>query len=259
LISDGLKGILKLSPATYHELTLQVDSEFRQSLRDRLITVHRRGRQLIGQELERQQGKAWMAEGSWQHPVDFDVVHQRNGFGPHNSKCIGFECECDLEHEPKCALKNGFLSCSCEFKDAAEDEFDDLDILTDLTDSRVANDVQSRIIAAAQRFTLLGLVGKELLEAITSEIKSGSVSYIDRAATGLANKVINIGRSDEAESRSGEWDRVEYSALLDENVCDPCASFDGESATNESDLEPAPSPSCLGGDFCRCFHVFITQ
>lgn len=257
LIEDGLKGIKKLKPATYHELTLQVSSSSRESLRDRLISVHRRGRQLVGQELERQQGKAWLAEGSWQHPVDFDVVHQRNGFGPHDAKCIGYECKCDIVHDDGCALKNGFPTCSCEFKDAAEDQFDALDELTDLTDSRIANDVQARIIAAVTRFRLLGLVGKELDDAVRNEITAGSVSYIDRAATGLANKVINIGRSDEAERRSDEWDRVEYSALLDQNVCEPCASEDGDTADSEADLTPTPNPECEGGDWCRCFHVFV--
>lgn len=213
LITDGLEGIKKLKPATYHELILEAPPAFRTSLRERLIEVHRQGRLLVGAEL--------VAASKGQH-VPF------RGTEPLGS-----------------------------FKDAAEDEFDALDELTDLTDSRIANDVQSRIIAAAQRLRLLGLTGPELLTAVQNEITAGSVTYIDRAATGLANKVINIGRMDEAERRRDEWGRVEYSALLDQNVCNSCASFDGQSAIDEADLEPAPSPSCEGGDWCRCFHVFI--
>lgn len=258
LIEDGLKGIKKLKPATYHELTLQASSESRSDLRDRLIKVHRQGRQLVGRELERQQGKAWLAEGSWQHPVDFDAVHQRNGFGPHNAKCVGYECNCDIKHEPDCKLRTKSRTCSCEFKEAVpEDEFDALDEITDLTNSRIANDVQSRIIAAATRFRLLGLSGEKLLAAVQNEITAGTVTYIDRAATGLANKVINIGRTDEAERRRDEWGRVEYSALLDKNVCGPCASEDGQEASNEADLTPTPNPECEGGDWCRCFHVYV--
>lgn len=138
-----------------------------------------------------------------------------------------------------------------------DDEFDDLDDLTDLTDARIANDVQSRITAAATRFNLLGLTGSELETAIQNEITAGSVTYIDRAATGLANRVISIGRSDEAERRRDEWGRVEYSALLDQNVCGPCASEDGQEADNEADLTPTPNPECEGGDWCRCFHVYV--
>lgn len=140
-------------------------------------------------------------------------------------------------------------------KAAEEDEFDDLDLLTDVTSARVVNDVQARIIAAAARFRLLGLEEVALFDAVRSEIQAGSVSYIDRAATGLANKVINIGRSDEAED-SG-YNSVEYSALLDQNVCPACLSEDGDSSTNEADLEPVPNVSCDGGDWCRCVHVYI--
>lgn len=259
LISDGLKGIKKLPVAQYHELTLSASPEIRESLRDRLIKTHKRGRQLVGQELERQQGKAWQAEGSWQHPVDFDVAHKRNGFGPHDSKCIGYECECDIEHEPKCALKNGFPTCSCEFKQFDEEEFDELDTLTDLTDARVANDVQSRVSAAAARFALLGLVGAALIAAIQKEMADGSLGYIDRASTGLANRVINIGREDEAQSRKSEWERIEYSAILDVNCCEVCFSADGQESADGSDLDPAPNPECFGTDLCRCFWVFIAE
>jgi hypothetical protein len=139
------------------------------------------------------------------------------------------------------------------------DDFDDLDLLTDLTTSRVTNDVQSRIIAAAARHSLLGLTGATLIAAVTSELATSSVGYIDRAATGLANRVINIGRSDEAENRRDEWERVEYSALLDQNVCQPCADEDGKTASDEDDLQPAPNPECAGGDWCRCFHVYVNQ
>lgn len=144
-------------------------------------------------------------------------------------------------------------------KEAAleDDEFDDLDMLTDVTDSRVANEVQSRIISALARFALLGLSGSALNDAVLNEIQAGSVSYIDRAATGVANQVISIGRMDEARQRRDQWGRIEYSALLDQSVCDPCASEDGKEADNEDDLQPAPNPECLGGDWCRCFHVFI--
>lgn len=198
LIADGLKGIKKLKPANYHELTLQASSESRADLRGRLVKVHRQGRLLVAAELGRKEA-------------------------------------------------------------VPDDDFDDLDLLTDLTDSRVANDVQSRIIDAIARHSLLGKTGKDLIDAVKDEITAGSVTYIDRASRGLANKVINIGRSDEAERRSDDWDRVEYSALLDQNVCGPCAAEDGKTASNEDDLEDTPNPDCLGGDLCRCFRVFINQ
>lgn len=227
LISDGLKGIKKLEPATYHELILQASPASRSDLRDRLIEVHRQGRMLVAQEMSHAK--------AINHPFK---THDWGLTPPHYCLYCGF---------------------APDVKAAAEDEFDDLDLLTDLTDSRIANDVQSRLIDAAARYSLLGLTGKQLTDAVQSELAGGSVAYIDRASRGLANKVINIGRSDEAESRSDEWDRVEYSALLDANVCEPCAGEDGKTATNEDDLQPVPNPGCLGVDLCRCFWVWINQ
>lgn len=171
------------------------------------------------------------------------------------------ESRFDLRDRLIAAHKQGRLTVIAELGAKAgsvdDDEFDDLDTLTDLTNSRVTNDVQARIIAAAARFALLGLSGSALIAAIQSEIRAGSVSYIDRASTGIANKVVNIGREDEANRRRGEWDRVEYSAILDQNVCEPCAQEDGTEADNEADLTPTPNPECLGGDQCRCFHVYV--
>lgn len=222
LIEDGLKGIKKLKPATYHELTLQASSESRSDLRGRLVKVHRKGQLLVARELSR--GKS--IEPLWGEASSVQVA--------------------------------GRIRAGTVFKEANPiDEFDDLDDLTDLTNSRIANDVQSRIIAAATRYRLLGLTGPEFINAVANEINAGTVTYIDRAATGLANKVINIGRMDEASRRRDEWGRVEYSALLDQNVCGPCASEDGQEASNEADLTPTPNPECEGGDWCRCFHVYV--
>jgi len=142
-------------------------------------------------------------------------------------------------------------------KAAAEDEFDELDDLTSLTGSRVANDVQARIIDATTRYSLLGLTGKELLSAVESEMADGSVSYIDRAARGLANRVINIGRTDEMKERADDIERYEQSALLDANVCEPCAADDGQTASSPDDLPGGPNPECLGSDQCRCFVVAV--
>lgn len=144
-----------------------------------------------------------------------------------------------------------------KFKQDEDDEFDEAEELTGVTLARVTNDVQARIIAAAARAALLGLTGAALIAAISSEVQTGSISYIDRTATGLANRTIAIGRTDEAESHRDDWERVEYSAILDANVCGPCAAEDGQEASDEADLQPVPNPECEGGDWCRCFHVYV--
>jgi hypothetical protein len=151
--------------------------------------------------------------------------------------------------------------CPFDFwiKATAEDGFDDLDMLTDLTTSRVTNDVQSRIIDAATRHALLGQTGAGLINAVTNEISGGSVTYIDRASRGLANKVINIGRSDEMSERSDDIDRYSYSALLDQNTCPSCLDDDGKEAPSPNDLPDTPNPDCDGSDLCRCFIIAIAE
>lgn len=196
LISDGLQAIVKLTPATYHTLVLQVPATAQTYLRDRLKLIYKQGRQLVARELGQ-----------------------------------------------KAAIDEG-------------DEFDELDTLTDVTGARVVNDVQARIIAAAARGTLAGLVGAKLAEFIAAEMRSGSTAYIERTATGVANQTLSIGRSDEAAQHDVE--RVEYSALLDQNVCPVCSADDGQTAASEADLTPTPNPDCEGGDYCRCFTVYIT-
>lgn len=224
LIQDGLKGIKKLEPATFHELTLQASKESRSDLRDRLVKVHKQGRQLVAGELGKKSASISNA--------------------PH-----------------RCHVSDGVLlsACTCgATKEAVpDDEFDDLDLLTDLTDSRVANDVQSRIIDAAARNALLGRSGQELIEAVQNEITAGSVTYIDRASAGLANKVIGIGRSDEMQQRSDDIERYEYSSLLDVNTCPNCAELDGTTAQSMDDLPEVPLADCDGGSLCRCFIVAI--
>lgn len=138
-----------------------------------------------------------------------------------------------------------------------EGDIELLDEMTDVTVSRVVNDVQAKIAEAVARYRLLGLRGKELWDAVDDEMARGSVAYIDRLARGASSNVLNFGRFREAEDRKDEWERVEYSAILDPNVCESCAAEDGQSASNESDLQPAPNPECDGGDWCRCFHVYI--
>lgn len=149
------------------------------------------------------------------------------------------------------------LSAVKSIKQVDPDDFDELDMLTNVTLSRVTNDVQARIIGATARLATLGLSPATFATTLADEIRAGSVAYIDRTATGLANRTISIGRGDEAEAWADEWGRVEYSALLDQNVCGPCSAADGETAASEADLTPAPNPECQGGDWCRCFLVYV--
>lgn len=145
-------------------------------------------------------------------------------------------------------------------KEAIElDEFELLDDLVDVTDSRIANEVQARIISAAARYRLLGLVGSALWKAVETEIQAGSVSYIDRAASEAGHKVVALGRYAEMRDREDSIARYEYSSLLDVNTCSSCASEDGKEAFSPDDLAETPNVSCDGGGYCRCFIIAISE
>jgi HK97 family phage portal protein len=137
------------------------------------------------------------------------------------------------------------------------DDETDIDDLADLTVSRTVNAIQS--VASADYAGLLatGLTGDELEAELESDLNDSSEAPLERAAREAANRALSMGRSAEGNDRSGEWGRVEYSALLDQNTCGPCEEADGQSASNEDDLPPAPNPDCEGGGQCRCFHVFV--
>lgn len=152
------------------------------------------------------------------------------------------------------AGQKSVLPSDLQIKQTSEDDTE-LDDLTDLTDGRLANEIQARITSAAARYTLLGLTGKALWDAVEKEVGEGSTGYVDRIATGVANKVLNFGRSREMEARKDEIDRYEQSELLDQNTCPPCAEDDGKTASNPDDLPGAPNPDCEGGDYCRGFIV----
>lgn len=225
LVSAATGKLEKLAPAKYHTLIVTVDKAGYTLLRDLVNGTFDDGRLLI----QTQRGsKATCSISNATHKYHF--------------------------------TDDGLMSaCTCKLRTKADDDDldldDELDTLTSITTSRLANDVQARITGAASRYALLGQLGTQLINSVTNDIRSGSVAYIDRAATGLANRTLNLGRS--AEASRYEWQRVEYSCLLDSNACGPCAEADGEEATDEADLTPAPNPECEGYDNCRCFHVWV--
>lgn len=223
LVNDATRKLERLSPAKYHTLIVSVDKAGRTLLRDLVLETFNDGRLLIA-----------VQRGSKCQDGDFHDW----------SLNVPFRCY-------KCLALP-------ETKQSDDDDYEDkLDNLTDVTASRLANDVQARVTGAASRYALLGQPGQMLITSVMGEIRSGSTAYVDRAATGLANRTINLGRS--AEAAKHDWERVEYSALLDANACGPCIDADGETAISEDDLTPAPNPECEGYDNCRCFHVWVAD
>lgn len=114
--------------------------------------------------------------------------------------------------------------------------------------SRVANDVQSRVVGAAQQALLLGSNVEEYTRA---QLLAGSTAYVGRAASEGANVALAKGRMAEMTARQGVFSFLVYSAVLDANTCQPCGNEDGKTGQMD-ELPPVPNASCPGGAQCRC-------
>lgn len=75
----------------------------------------------------------------------------------------------------------------------------------------------------------------------------------------LTSRALNVGR-DEAARIMGGVDEVEYSAILDNETCQPCMDMDetrAEFGSPEHDAMLPPNRDCDGGSRCRCILVFV--
>ena len=80
----------------------------------------------------------------------------------------------------------------------------------------------------------------------------------------LIAEAFTLGRNREAEIQADDIARVEYSAILDTNVCSVCESDDGRTFVMGSAdyyAHMPPNASCLstasGSNRCRCLYVYI--
>jgi HK97 family phage portal protein len=141
-----------------------------------------------------------------------------------------------------------------EVKDLDEDDLEYIDSLADGLVSRMINEIRTRAINQFLAFKLLGNYTKEVLRGM---LLDQSEKFIKQLAESSINAATMSGRADEANARKDEWDRVMYSAILDNNTCGPCEEADGMEADDPAELPDAPNPDCEGGINCRCFHVYI--
>lgn len=144
-----------------------------------------------------------------------------------------------------------------EIGDPDEEDATMLDDLSDITVSRVINDVQARAIGAAAGLALTGIVASALESELQEELDEGSTSYISAAAAEVDHAALGLGRAAEAADREDIIQEVYYSAVLDSSCCDNCAAVDGETGATPDDIPPAPNPDCEGGARCRCVHVYV--
>ena len=99
-------------------------------------------------------------------------------------------------------------------------------------------------------------------ETLVKNLKDLSDRELVATAKYSTSEAFNYGRSVEAERLKDEIDRVQYSAILDNNVCLRCEPLDGEEWEFD-DPQTAKyaggNPECLGAGRCRCLLVFISK
>lgn len=136
---------------------------------------------------------------------------------------------------------------------------DPLGVYADATVSEVVNTLTQRAVNAALDWMRRpGDLNKgEIIRKIEDELDEQSDRWIDGASSKGTNEAFADGRSAAYQEHRDEIREVYYSALLDMNTCEICAAADGQSGRTPDDIPAVPNPDCLGGDKCRCVHVFV--
>jgi hypothetical protein len=117
--------------------------------------------------------------------------------------------------------------------------------------SRIANDVQARGTGAAISAALLN---QPVASTVRETMATGSTAYITRSASEATNWALSQGRDAEIEEKADSIEYLVYSAVLDNNTCQPCGDADGMGGQLD-EIPAVPNPDCAGGAQCRCVHI----
>lgn len=227
LILEAAKKLSQMN-GNYHELILRAAKSEQEKLKKLVGDLVQKGRRQIAKELKAQGAKV---KGAIKlNPLPEGVA---------------------MFAGDVVAIKNAYGTKATE-----EADFDEL---SDVTISRLINDVQARAVGAAISQKLLDIADDEFAERIIKALRDGSNSYAERAAAEAANAAIGQGRRDEAFERSGEWSEIQFSSVLDSGTCAPCESEDGTSYGSLEDAPSTPYQECEGGASCRCVLIFVAS
>jgi len=100
---------------------------------------------------------------------------------------------------------------------------------------------------------------------IAGAITSLSDQIIKRLAGETVTEAMNIGRESVAKRNEALVEEIQYSAIMDKNVCDSCAALDGRTfkiGTEEYEAAKPPRqvggpiPECHGRNRCRCVYIY---
>jgi hypothetical protein len=123
----------------------------------------------------------------------------------------------------------------------------------------------NRVMDRAVQLRRTGLQGDELKAALVAALEDEVAAQgLLASARAEVNEAFSLGRATEAAAQKASIEKVVYSALLDQDCCDPCTTLDGEEMTFESARYFETMPPYVGcdgnkgrADACRCVHLFI--
>jgi len=123
-------------------------------------------------------------------------------------------------------------------------------------------------LVSEQSLGLYRTHGEDLTEEDVNEVQddlSGTLTATSiLEARVLISEAVNLGRNKQAELVADDIQYVEYSAILDGNVCTNCKDLDGdryEVGSREYYADMPPNRQCLstlsGSNRCRCIYVYV--
>lgn len=121
----------------------------------------------------------------------------------------------------------------------------------------VANKMELGLCAEAFRMARKNISVGDAIAALGS-VAVGIIDRLAQSASNVLQSLFNIGRGAEVQDQMQAGvpvDGAEYSALLDDNVCEVCSPLDGQTYTPEDpEFEEYANgnPDCEGGENCRC-------
>jgi phage gp29-like protein len=137
-----------------------------------------------------------------------------------------------------------------------------LGVYADATVSKFVNNLTARAanIVADQKRRAAGddeITRGEIIRRTEDLLDEQSDKWVDGIAAEAANEAFADGRQAGYEQYADDIAEVQYSAILDANVCEPCQQADGRTAKTPDEIPDVPNPDCLGGAKCRCVHVYV--
>ena len=143
-------------------------------------------------------------------------------------------------------------------KKITEETDDEIDAEEKLISRRIKNRLSQELESEALHGGRLGADAGDIIRRVVNrQLETGAF----RGDAGVITTTAwNLGREEAGEKLGTKT--VQYSAILDDKVCGPCAELDGEEwdfNSPEHNANLPPNRDCEGGARCRCMLVYLSE